>query len=243
MTKRIARHVRQNAYGLLALFIALGGTSYAVATLPKNSVKAKQLAPNSVRSSEAKGLTLDDFKAGESEKLRGPKGEPGSQGERGPEGQRGEAGIPGPAGTPAAIARTVLPVTGQHTSSVPTYAMHSAGSFTKQSAGSRIDLTYATDLETSNASSSCRVQLRVDGATSAGSTGTDSGTVTSPGDARLQRANASAPAVVLASFNGLAAGSHAVTIAVATDSAATTCTENDANIPRQVIVEEIPPGP
>lgn len=35
---------------LLALFVALGGTTYAAATLPKNSVGTKQLKKNAVTS-------------------------------------------------------------------------------------------------------------------------------------------------------------------------------------------------
>src|SRR4051812_15841025 len=41
-----------NVTSCLALFIALGGTSYAVATLPRNSVGSAQLRSKSVGSSE-----------------------------------------------------------------------------------------------------------------------------------------------------------------------------------------------
>jgi hypothetical protein len=42
-----------NATSMLALFIALGGTSYAAATLPLNSVGKGQIKPNAVGKSEA----------------------------------------------------------------------------------------------------------------------------------------------------------------------------------------------
>jgi hypothetical protein len=50
--RRARAHVRAQAVGYLALFVALGGTSYAAVKLPSNSVKAKQIAPNAVGHSE-----------------------------------------------------------------------------------------------------------------------------------------------------------------------------------------------
>src|SRR4051812_16281199 len=41
-----------NVMATLAVFIALGGTSYAVATLPKNSVGSKQIRSGAVSGSE-----------------------------------------------------------------------------------------------------------------------------------------------------------------------------------------------
>ena len=43
-----------NAISLIALFVALGGTSVAAVTLTKNSVGAKQIKKNAVRASEIK---------------------------------------------------------------------------------------------------------------------------------------------------------------------------------------------
>jgi hypothetical protein len=48
MTKTFLRFLRGNTIGLLALFIALGGTTYAATALPANSVGAKQLKKNAV---------------------------------------------------------------------------------------------------------------------------------------------------------------------------------------------------
>lgn len=85
---------------LLALFVALGGTSYAALKLPKNSVGAKQLKRNSVTSPKVKAgsLLLSDFNASERTALQGPEGARGAQGLQGPEGARGPQGV---AGTPA----------------------------------------------------------------------------------------------------------------------------------------------
>ena len=49
MRGRVADHIRANVYGLIAIFIALGGTAYA---LEKNSVKSKNIAPGQVKTSD-----------------------------------------------------------------------------------------------------------------------------------------------------------------------------------------------
>jgi hypothetical protein len=98
----------------LALFIALGGTSYAALSLPHNSVGSPQLKANAVTSAKVKAHTLQttDFAAGV---LRGTKGPAGPQGlpgaagvagAVGPAGPKGDPGAPGPAGAPP----TTLPV-------------------------------------------------------------------------------------------------------------------------------------
>ena len=52
---------------VLALLVALGGTTYAVTALPKNSVGAAQVKKNAVRSAEVKNNSLraKDFRKGE----------------------------------------------------------------------------------------------------------------------------------------------------------------------------------
>jgi hypothetical protein len=58
MTVRFGRFLRRNTIALLALFIALGGTTYAATALPKNSVGTKQLRKNAVTSAKVKNNTL-----------------------------------------------------------------------------------------------------------------------------------------------------------------------------------------
>jgi len=84
---------------LLALFVALGGSSYAALNLPKGSVGAKQLKQNSVTSPKVKrgSLLVSDFRASQRARLRGPRGRRGPQGLQG---LQGPQGVPGPAGTP-----------------------------------------------------------------------------------------------------------------------------------------------
>jgi hypothetical protein len=87
---------------LLALFAALGGSSYAALQLPRGSVGTQQLKNGAVTSPKVKNnsLLVRDFRASQRSRLRGPRGVRGPQGERGPEGERGlrgEVGPPGPA--------------------------------------------------------------------------------------------------------------------------------------------------
>jgi hypothetical protein len=98
-----------NTISTIALFVALGGSSYAALQLPKKSVKGKHLAANAVTSKKVKDKTLQagDFKPGQLPAGApgpagpiGPAGERGPQGEPGPRGERGVQGEQGPAGSP-----------------------------------------------------------------------------------------------------------------------------------------------
>ena len=65
MRKVLDRLSYANVTATLALFIALGGTSYAVATLPRDSVGSEQLRTNSVggpeiRRQAVKSSDIDD---------------------------------------------------------------------------------------------------------------------------------------------------------------------------------------
>jgi hypothetical protein len=91
-----------NVVASLALFVALGGTSYAVNELGKNSVtskniakeqvKAADIARNAITSPKVKDFSLlaNDFKAGQL-----PAGPVGPKGDRGPTGPKGGQGAPG----------------------------------------------------------------------------------------------------------------------------------------------------
>jgi hypothetical protein len=89
---------------LSALFIALGGTSYAALKLPANSVGTAQLKVGSVTSGKVKDRSLKaiDFAAGQLK--RGPAGPKGSQGSQGAKGDQGVQGIQGPIGPSDAYA-------------------------------------------------------------------------------------------------------------------------------------------
>jgi Collagen triple helix repeat (20 copies) len=102
---------------LIALFVSLGGTGYAVSRLPANSVGSAQVRDHSLLSRDfkrgqlprgargSKGGAGPTGPKGDPGPL-GPKGDTGSQGvpgSQGPEGPPGEPGPPGPEG-PAASA-------------------------------------------------------------------------------------------------------------------------------------------
>ncbi len=88
---RLAHYVGRHHLALLALFVALGGTSYAtVLNVPKasvgtpelkrNAVKAAKIAPNAVRTAHVLNGSLlsEDFRAGQIP--QGPKGDKGDSG-------------------------------------------------------------------------------------------------------------------------------------------------------------------
>jgi hypothetical protein len=110
---RLAGHGRRHMVGYLALFVALGGTSYAATSLSAGSVGTRQLRDQAVSTSKlADGavnsakvqnhsLVASDFRAGQLP--RGPAGPQGLTGVTGPQGLKGDTGAPGAkgdAGTP-----------------------------------------------------------------------------------------------------------------------------------------------
>jgi hypothetical protein len=64
MATGFLRFVRSNTIALLALFIALGGTTYAATALPANSVGAKQLKKNAVTPVKIKASAVTNAKIG-----------------------------------------------------------------------------------------------------------------------------------------------------------------------------------
>ena len=83
-------YLRRHHIGLLALFVALGGTSYAATQLPDNSVGTRQIRASAV--TEAKlSASLRRLLA---TKVAGP---------RGATGPAGSAGSPGSPGAPGAV--------------------------------------------------------------------------------------------------------------------------------------------
>src|SRR4051794_12789882 len=93
------RYIRSHAVSLLALFVALGGTSYAVVSLPANSVGTRQVKDNS--------LLRKDFKAKELKKLRGKPGLTGPAGAAGATGAAGAKGDTGPTGPSEVLVKSL----------------------------------------------------------------------------------------------------------------------------------------
>jgi hypothetical protein len=97
-----------NVTATLAVFLSLGGVSYAAVELPRNSVGTPQLRDGAVDSAKIKdgALQYEDFGFGETpaglEGPRGPKGERGARGPKGAKGAAGATGATGAAGAPGA---------------------------------------------------------------------------------------------------------------------------------------------
>jgi hypothetical protein len=101
MRKIRARLTYANVMATLAVFVALGGTSYAVVQLPRNSVGAAQIRRDAVGSSELRNsavssrsirdrsIRLRDVSSSARQALRGAKGDPGPKGDAGPAGPSG----------------------------------------------------------------------------------------------------------------------------------------------------------
>lgn len=94
-----------NVMSSLALFVALGGTSYAITKLPENSVGSAQVRDGSLRSRD---LASDA-------RVAGPRGPRGTEGPAGPAGAVGPAGATGPSDvieTKATAAKSIPPQAG-----------------------------------------------------------------------------------------------------------------------------------
>ena len=95
-----SRMTYANVVATIALFVALGGASYAAVTLPKNSVGAPQIKKNAVTGAKVRNssLTGSDVKDGSltTKDFRGA-----VQGPTGPQGPKGDPGTGGRADTAA----------------------------------------------------------------------------------------------------------------------------------------------
>jgi hypothetical protein len=107
LSKLRSRLSYANVMATIAVFIALGGTSYGLATgsigsreIKNNSVRSKDIRNNNVRGKDIRtgtirssdvgngSLLAEDFKPGQLP--AGPRGPQGAQGERGPQGLPGQ---------------------------------------------------------------------------------------------------------------------------------------------------------
>jgi hypothetical protein len=103
MLVRLIAYFRRNHLALIAVFFAIGGTSYAAVTLPPNSVGNPQLKNRAVSLVKIRRATIAALRgpAGRNGLTgpTGPAGPTGRTGPRGPAGPKGSTGAPGPAGT------------------------------------------------------------------------------------------------------------------------------------------------
>jgi hypothetical protein len=91
-----------NVLSVVAVFVALGGTSYAAVSLSKNSVGASQIKTGGIGSSEVKNGSLRKADLKPSDLPTGPIGPVGLAGPKGLKGDKGDRGEPGDPGAPGA---------------------------------------------------------------------------------------------------------------------------------------------
>jgi hypothetical protein len=61
VTSRITQHLRSNIVGYLALFVALGGSAYAVTRLDPNSVKSKHIVNGQVKTADLRDGSVESL--------------------------------------------------------------------------------------------------------------------------------------------------------------------------------------
>jgi hypothetical protein len=118
---RIIGHLRANAVGYVALFAALGGTSYAAVNLKPGSVSSAAIASGAVTHSKLAARSVNEtnlakhslsaavFKASTLKKLSGVNGDAGPTGPAGTTG----TGVPGPRGPAGADGSASIVMRGQ----------------------------------------------------------------------------------------------------------------------------------
>jgi hypothetical protein len=99
MTKRFLRFLRGNTIALLALFVALGGTTYAASTalIGKNTVASPQVVNGSLKTLDLSKKARAALKGNRG--LRGLRGLAGPRGLTGAQGLKGDTGIKGDTGS------------------------------------------------------------------------------------------------------------------------------------------------
>jgi hypothetical protein len=110
-----------NVVASIALFVSLGGVSYAAVTLPANSVGAAQIKTGAVGTAEVKDYSLKSTDMMPGQLLAGPQGRPGYSGPQGSPGIAGGQGAVGPEGPagPAGPSGQPGPVGGKGDSGEP----------------------------------------------------------------------------------------------------------------------------
>jgi hypothetical protein len=97
------RHVAGNAVAYIALFIALGGTSYAAVTVTGRNVKDGSLTGRDIRNGSVRSADVRDLRAGDFALGQLPAGHVGPAGPPGGVGPAGRNGLAGPQGKPGGI--------------------------------------------------------------------------------------------------------------------------------------------
>jgi hypothetical protein len=104
---RMSRLSPATVISLIALFVALGGTAFAVSKVTGADVKDSSLTGKDIKDGSLAAKDADDSLAGQPGP-RGPQGPQGAQGPQGPQGLPGGTGPTGPPGVPGAPATTTF---------------------------------------------------------------------------------------------------------------------------------------
>jgi hypothetical protein len=160
VTRGLGRFLRRNIIALLALFLALGGTSYAAATL----INGSQIKPHTIAKNRLTNKAIKQLKGN-----RGPRGLAGAGG---PTGAKGATGPQGPGGstltydanvstnTTPTVLGTVLGDTIGATCTDPGAGGAQLTVYIKTSDGSwNIDYTYVTNNNGTVASNATKINL------------------------------------------------------------------------------------
>jgi hypothetical protein len=145
-------YVRRHHVGLLALFVALGGTSYAAVKLPRNSVGTAQIKNKAVTQAKLSTATV--------KALKGARGATGATGPAGANGAKGDPGAPATFSAAVAANSNTNGLVGGTDTGVP------AASVTLQKAGNILVLVTGTFSATCTGGGGCTyaVGAKLDGA-------------------------------------------------------------------------------
>lgn len=235
MRSAILRHLRANAVAWLALFVALGGTGYAAATITGANIVNGSVAGVDVKDSSLTGVDVKngtllaaDFKRGQLPAgARGPAGAAGATGGLGPAGPAGPQGPVGPVGPVGPATRIPAAMHGMPASvAAPAFASTSAPqngtdaiAFTTTRAGSILFLVPSGEFRFSasaNPSWSVTTAMYLDGVALPGLARSGTATTTGAGLSQI-----SFPVSVTFPMNGyvavdVPAGSHTLSIRLTT---------------------------
>ena len=130
MLRRIASYMKRHHLALLALFVALGGTSFAAgnALLARNSVGTAQVINGSLQTIDLRKDALKALKGN-----TGPRGPAGTQGAPGAPGAPGATGAQGVQGSPGATGAQGAPGAPGQPATKLFVAMDADGTLTKNS--------------------------------------------------------------------------------------------------------------
>lgn len=159
---RVLGHLRANVVAYVALFVALGGTSYAALKLPAGSVTRRVIRDNSITSTKVKDFSLRAVDFGSGQLPAGPAGPRGSAGERGLTGPAGPPGGNGGPGAPGAAFGVLMPGSATPTAD-PTSADLASVALDPPAAGRLFAFGHAASLTATCASGAPVAGLYLDG--------------------------------------------------------------------------------